>query len=249
MSNIEIEASQEQAQEEPGTGHAQAIGETLLETMPDVNHAAFDGTDQVKKPSKSKKAQGPDIYKRDSQGRMLKNKDGSPKKKAGRRPKESTVYTPPDPIEEQSKLEAEMVQQIAGESAANLTFTLGMLISDDYAPIVDQATGQNEPLVMTKAYADYFKSRGWNDIPPGAALVLTLGNYFGSRLTRPKTQARLGSGWSRFKLWAFDKWSNRSKKKSQDKPEPEKGKESARPEPVKVSEPAHPPATHPDYIQ
>ena len=236
----------EKAQETPsiqtGPAHAQGIGDTLIDTMPKVNPNAFDGAQPQAKPGKSKKPKEDDPYKRDENGKILKNLDGSPKKKAGRKPKQSKVHTPPDPIEEAAKQEAAIVQQIAGESAANLTFTLGMMISDEYAPIVDEATGQNEPLVMTKAYADYFASKGWNDIPPGAALLLTLGNYYGSRLARPKTQKRIGSVWSKMKVWAFSKWTDRQEKK--------KAKQAAPEKPTSNSTDKSPGApAHPDMIQ
>lgn len=78
-----------------------------------------------------------------------------------------------------------------GSVAATLTFTVGTVIGgDEWQPIIDKSTGDNERELLSTAYGEYFASTGLVDIPPGAALAVALLSYASRRFSMPKTQTR-----------------------------------------------------------
>jgi hypothetical protein len=85
-----------------------------------------------------------------------------------------------------------------GGIAASMTFTIGTIIGgDEWRPITDKSTGEDEKQMLSTAYGDYFEHVGIEDIPPGAALAMALISYASRRVTMPKTQSRYNkfTGW------------------------------------------------------
>ncbi len=110
--------------------------------------------------------------------------------------------------EEQAKIEAQAVGQVA----AQMTFALGYMIGgDEWKPRIEQ--GFNEQEHITKLYQDYFESQGINDLPPGAALSIGLMGYALPRLTQPRTQGTIQTvkNWFKSKWFAFQAWRSKGK--------------------------------------
>jgi len=85
-----------------------------------------------------------------------------------------------------------------GAVAASVVFTAGIAVfGEDGKPIIDKAAGQDEPENMRGAFAEYFRATGTQDFPPGAILAVALLAYAGQRVTRPTVRARMVAAW----LW------------------------------------------------
>lgn len=114
----------------------------------------------------------------------------------------------------------------AGVGAANLFIALGMMVSPDFAPVIDQKQGINEKAMLESAFGDYFAAKEMGDLPPGLALTAALLFYVAPRLSAPTTRTRV----SRFKNWVGSKvlaWRSR-KNKAQEVRELEKQKKDAK---------------------
>jgi hypothetical protein len=86
----------------------------------------------------------------------------------------------------------------AATAAAQCVFVMGKIVGgDDFTPIVDPESGENEPKMMTDAFYSYFQAKGVKDIPPGAALCMVISTYALRRFTRPSPQ--LKTRWGRIK--------------------------------------------------
>lgn len=104
----------------------------------------------------------------------------------------------------------EQQARMAGKVSAHLLVTLSTMIGgEDFQPVRDQATGIDEMSALESAFGDYFVATGKTDIPPGAALTLTVAMYVVPRFTRPKVKSRLKSIGGKIYSW----WHSRKSKK------------------------------------
>lgn len=127
---------------------------------------------------------------------------------AWRERKKSTVAAPrkkkdaaPQPsAADLKKAENEAQCRGAGIVAAGTMFMLCRgIMGDEWQPTADEVAMQNE------AWGNYFVAKGVSDVPPGMALALGIGAYVAPRLTKPKTQQKLGAA----KTWValrFARW-------------------------------------------
>jgi hypothetical protein len=89
------------------------------------------------------------------------------------------------------------------QATAQAIFMLGIVAGgSEWQPRVDNSIGLNEAETMTKAWRDYYASKGIRDIPPGVALTIALTAYTLPRAMMPQTQGRL----KRVKNWLGSKW-------------------------------------------
>lgn len=104
-----------------------------------------------------------------------------------------------------------------GEVAAAMTIQACMLaFGDEWSPVVDESTGRNEQVHMSKAFGDYFVAKDIKDIPPGWALAIALTGYALPRFTQPKTKTRF----QLMRSWVADKWSTWRADKDEPQPDP-----------------------------
>lgn len=114
----------------------------------------------------------------------------------------SASAAPPAPPQPSAQ---EQAARAGGMTAANLLMTAGIgLFGTEWEPRVDQATGLDERKFLQGAFADYFVSKGWGDLPPGLALATAVGFYALPRLHMPHTQKRVGG----IAIWFKVKWLN-----------------------------------------
>lgn len=138
----------------------------------------------------------------------LKHTGSKLKNGAWRERKKSTVAAPrkkkdaaPQPsAADLKKAENEAQCRGAGVVAAGTMFMLCRgIMGEEWQPTADEVAMQNE------AWGNYFVAKGVSDVPPGMALALGIGAYVAPRLTKPKTQEKLG----RAKTWIalrFARW-------------------------------------------
>ena len=143
--------------------------------------------------------------------------DGTPKRtQAGRWAKKrgrksgSTVGGQTGPSEDQRAAMSGSATHQTGKAAAAMLITCGMLVSDEFQPTRDHASGVDERLMLESAFAEYFAAKDIDDIPPGVALSFAILAYIGPRLTQPKTQSRS----KQFGNWIGQKWLKRKNKKA-----------------------------------
>lgn len=101
-----------------------------------------------------------------------------------------------------------------GTTAANLLIMLSVGIGGaEWLPRQPPVIPYDEKAALESAFADYFEAKGWEDLPPGWALVAGLGMYAMPRLSMPVTQNRAKG----FRNWVANKYinwkANRAKKK------------------------------------
>ena len=94
-----------------------------------------------------------------------------------------------------------------------------MLLGPDFSPVVDDASHINERESLAQALEVYFLAKGIVDVPPGIALALCVGSYYGSRIAAPTVRETvkqsLGARMYRsVKGWIFDRHSAALKRKS-----------------------------------
>lgn len=137
------------------------------------------------------RAYDPAIHETGPDGKPLMNAEGYIKCKRGGAAQKVqraaagkfTPPTKPDPTKPAAPnaeaLEAQV--QATGATAAVLVVSLAQMVGgEDFKPETGEAEG------MAGAFANYFRSKGISDIPPGTALAITLAAYIGKRWNRPK---------------------------------------------------------------
>lgn len=92
----------------------------------------------------------------------------------------------------QAAAEAEII--VTGQSAASLTFLLGIMVFKE-----DGKPTQDEINQVTYAYQTYFRAKNIRDLPPGVILATALIVYAGPRLMKPKTSKKIGVLWEKVK--------------------------------------------------
>lgn len=108
--------------------------------------------------------------------------------------------------------EAHKIQhaQATGKVSAHLLINMSMMIGgSDFAPQIDPKTGVNEKEALEAAFTDYYISTGKVDLPPSAALAITVAMYALPRFMLPNVQTRVKAGGGRIYTW----WQNRKLKK------------------------------------
>jgi hypothetical protein len=96
----------------------------------------------------------------------------------------------------------EQEARAGGAGAANLLLMVSVAIGgQEWQPIKDDKTGRDEKLMLETAFGDFFVAQGWQDLPPGWALVAACGMYALPRFAMPQTRTRM----QRVKEWAFGK--------------------------------------------
>lgn len=165
----------------------------------DADPGAFDDADEIKSPA----ADGgfdPAIHLTTKDGLPIKNKDGSFRKRAGRKsgaapaPKtphinlgRDELHIPEAPIPDHSL-------EMAAKTCAALYIQTGVIIfGNEWFP--DPEISEADQLEF--AFKAYFEAKGVIDIPPGVALAMALSGYAAKRLYMPKTQSKLSYaiGW------------------------------------------------------
>lgn len=209
-----------------GQAKISAIGNTLVEDMPEVQQHAIDqeAEQQAEKiaehtgPDAPKDKNGatfdPAIHKVDKQGNPTLTKLGNlilkPGRKAGKSTTGASVVNTPGSAPTDPAIQKRAESRAAGVASANLILMLGVGIGgDEWQPRVDEKQGLNEKTMLEGAFGDYFEATGKTDIPPGMALTVAIGAYALPRFTMPKTQSRVGI----FKKWITKKIANRRLKK------------------------------------
>lgn len=92
-----------------------------------------------------------------------------------------------------------------GTTAANLLIMLSVGIGGaEWLPRQPPIIPYDEKAALEGAFADYFEAKGWEDLPPGWALVAGIGMYALPRFTMPRTQERAKG----FKNWIAGKYIN-----------------------------------------
>lgn len=99
----------------------------------------------------------------------------------------------------------------SGQGVANLFLMLSVGIGgEEWQP---REKPINEKEMLEQGFADYFQSQGWEDLPPGLALIACVGVYALPRFAMPRTKERAKG----FKNWAVGKYidwkAGRAKKK------------------------------------
>ena len=84
-----------------------------------------------------------------------------------------------------------------------LTFAT-LLGGEEFKPVVDAKTGENEPQFLQDTFANYFRIKGVVDIPPGLALTMGLGFYVAKRWNGPKFVERRSTWFGGVRRWWND---------------------------------------------
>lgn len=105
------------------------------------------------------------------------NKDGSKKRKRGKRidePEPSVIDIPHD----------EAYEEMGGVMAVTVTSCFTMFFGQDWRPANEELSA------MQSAWAKYFEVTGVSEFPPWAMLAMVHAGYVGKRLTMPDTTSR-----------------------------------------------------------
>ena len=179
------------------------IASQLAGGMPEVQQHAIDKA-QADATTSSEQAEkfDPAIHATDTDGNPKYRADGSFALKRGRKAgaTQSKINKPERPPQ---ITDSEVAARQSGKVCAALCIQLGVVVGgDEWLPRKDASIGMDEQLQIEAAFANYFNAKGYTDIPPGLALVLSLAAYALPRFTMPKTRTRL----ARAKDWIVSKW-------------------------------------------
>lgn len=87
-----------------------------------------------------------------------------------------------NPTEQVENIDPEKYK-IAGMIAAESMFSAAQMFGGEaWAPKTGKKGEPNEREMVTASFATYFEAKGISDIPPGLALVMSVGSYVGARL-------------------------------------------------------------------
>lgn len=131
----------------------------------------------------------PSIHVATKDGLPVMNRDGSFRKKPGRKNPsisghaEPRINIPEAPQPDQSEM--------AAKACAALYVQSGMtLFGMEWAP-----ENKEEFQGLEFAFKSYFDAKGAIDIPPGIALALAMSSYAAKRFQQPTTQSRIAYAW------------------------------------------------------
>lgn len=79
-----------------------------------------------------------------------------------------------------------------GQATANLIFAASITVFGEVmTPLKNDDV--DEPLEMKSAFAAYYQATGKTDLPPGIALLVTIGGYYARRVNHPTFRSRVKS--------------------------------------------------------
>lgn len=125
----------------------------------------------------------PSIHETNPDGTPRLTKDGKPRRKRGTKPKngyQGHTQQQPQPGQVEG-LKASDFKQSAG-LVAGMMFMAGQAV---FGPAWKPA--DEEKIAIEDAFARYFEAKGFDDIPPGLALIMAIGVYAGPRLAMDET--------------------------------------------------------------
>ena len=193
------EAGKQEAGQNEGDAALNAIGDTLAEDMPQVQQHAIDQAEDEAKKSATGAVDvdghtfDPAMHKTGTDGKPTITKLGKLIKKPGRKPGSAATSTLGAAINKSDKARR------SGIIAANFLMSTATAVGgEDWQPRKETPEMPlDEKSMMQDAFGDYFDAKGWEDIPPGLALLGALAIYISPRLTAPSTKRRVGGlrGW------------------------------------------------------
>jgi len=185
------------------------ITDKLVEEMPDVQENAIDQLQAAKETRLSKlrdsmgRAFDKALHIIDDTGEPVLTKKGELRILRGQGPrakaaKVSTIggLETPGPLglaDSDKGTDAEIIA--TGQSAASLTFVIGMAVFGS-----DGQPTQAEINQVTMAYQTYFRAKNIRDLPPGIVLVTALASYTVPRMMKPKQVKKMSSLWDKIKV-------------------------------------------------
>lgn len=230
--NENVEPISEPPVESESGANVDAIGDTLLNSMPEVQQHAIDqeqsnqaefneaysdlvdknGNKFDPKIHKTKKGGIPSISKTGKL--MLKPNSGAD---LNTKATTNTSQANSVPSSENSKeivapLSDQEIQQCAamGKISAGVLFGIGRALGgDEWQPA--QGGGYNEAEAIEEAFKNYYVSTGTTEISPKTALGLAIVSYAAPRFSKPITQKKVSS----LKVRLFAWWNNRKGAKEQ----------------------------------
>lgn len=153
----------------------------------------------------------PSIHEVDASGKPRLNKAGFIAKRRGggskdKNPNLSKVNTkakdaPAAAVPENLEPLIKQNAQISTHLFLTLTKMVG---GEEFAPVVDSKTGENEPAAIEESFATYYRIKGIIDIPPGVALALGLSFFVVKRWNAPKFTVRREGWTSGLRRWWSD---------------------------------------------
>lgn len=134
----------------------------------------------------------PDIHVTDVDGNPVKNKDGTWRKKRGRKVS--------DPTRQESR-------ELAVVTVETMERVAVLAISPEWVMMKDE--GIDEKAGLVTAFDRFYDAHDIDDIPPGVALAIACGSYVIPRLAMEQTKKKFGGLTGKVRLW----WHNRKKRK------------------------------------
>ena len=136
----------------------------------------------------------PTIHATDAGGRPVKTKRGRWARKRGRKPGGSGPAGKTDgfrsPLMDQLNIPGNEPMddfKLVAEMATTTFMSLGtILLGPDFQPDHD-----SERTAVRDAFEEYAREKGYDDIPPGIALMVVCGGYIVTKSAKPTVQARL----------------------------------------------------------
>ena len=188
------------------------ITDTLIKEMPTVQQNAIDQleVDQEKQKEsiflnlKDRMGRAFDkaLHGTDDEGKPLLTKGGQLRIVRGRKERMkkpesvSSIGGLDSPVtfaDGQPPGEAEILA--TGQSAASLTFVIGMAVFGS-----DGQPSKDEINQVTYAYQTYFRAKNIRDLPPGVVLVTALMTYTVPRMLKPKQAKKISSLWDKLRV-------------------------------------------------
>lgn len=127
----------------------------------------------------------PATHATDQWGQPILNKDGTYRRKRGRK-KGSRNSATDSPAQETSSIPLISTDEAAKQSA-NLFINTGVLVfGDEWAPESKEEAG-----ALKNAFKNYYDAKGVPNIPPEYGLAFALGAYSLNRLTKDNTRTKL----------------------------------------------------------
>lgn len=142
----------------------------------------------------------PSIHKTDPSGNPVLNADGTLRRKRGRKAGSMGSSVGQAGAEPQGPSDPPHYAKLGAVSATMLTSACVGIFGEDWLPKIDPVSKQNERDYLAGAFAEYYKAKGIQDLPPGAALAMALSFYAFPRVTTSApTKAKLKVLWEGLK--------------------------------------------------
>ena len=167
------------------------VGEELAATMPGVSEHAVAAHEQDERRLESDAIRDSDNEVFDPQIHASKN--GIPTYTAtGKFRKRKASTRTSDRGKDEHSGQVELVQyRAAGAAAAETLRTFACTLGgQEFNYLEDKQSGFSEREHMTSAFTEYFKAKGIDDFPPGAALTIAVFGYISVRFSNKNVQTR-----------------------------------------------------------